>query len=153
MKMNQNDCVILLAEDDPNDVLLIQRALQRSNIVNPLQVVRDGADAVAYLNGDLQYGDRERYPLPVLLLMDLKMPRKSGLEVLEWLRQQTGGLRRLPVVVLTSSNQSLDINRAYDLGANSYLVKPAGFDSLLELVKNLDMYWLILNEKPELSGS
>jgi len=151
--MNQNDCVILLAEDDPNDVLLIQRALQRSNIVNPLQVVRDGADAVAYLNGDLQYGDRERYPLPVLLLMDLKMPRKSGLEVLEWLRQQTGGLRRLPVVVLTSSNQSLDINRAYDLGANSYLVKPAGFDSLLELVKNLDMYWLILNEKPELSGS
>jgi len=152
MKMNQNDCVILLAEDDPNDVLLIQRALQRSNIVNPLQVVRDGADAVAYLNGDLQYGDRERYPLPVLLLMDLKMPRKSGLEVLEWLRQQTGGLRRLPVVVLTSSNQSLDINRAYDLGANSYLVKPAGFDSLLELVKNLDMYWLILNEKPELSG-
>ena len=97
--MNQNDCVILLAEDDPNDVLLIQRALQRSNIVNPLQVVRDGADAVAYLNGDLQYGDRERYPLPVLLLMDLKMPRKSGLEVLEWLRQQTGGLRRLPVVV------------------------------------------------------
>ena len=153
MKMNQNDCVILLAEDDPNDVLLIQRALQRSNIVNPLQVVRDGADAVAYLNGDLQYADRERYPLPVLLLMDLKMPRKSGLEVLEWLRQQTGGLRRLPVVVLTSSNQSLDINRAYDLGANSYLVKPAGFDSLLELVKNLDMYWLILNEKPELSGS
>jgi len=152
MKMNQNDCVILLAEDDPNDVLLIQRALQRSNIVNPLQVVRDGADAVAYLNGDLQYGDRERYPLPVLLLMDLKMPRKSGLEVLEWLRQQTGGLRRLPVVVLTSSNQSLDINRAYDLGANSYLVKPAGFDSLLELVKNLDMYWLILNEKPELNG-
>ena len=108
---------------------------------------------MAYLNGDLQYGDRERYPLPVLLLMDLKMPRKSGLEVLEWLRQQTGGLRRLPVVVLTSSNQSLDINRAYDLGANSYLVKPAGFDSLLELVKNLDMYWLILNEKPELSGS
>ena len=151
--MNQNDCVILLAEDDPNDVLLIQRALQRSHIANPLQVVRDGADAVAYLNGDLQYADRERYPLPVLLLMDLKMPRKSGLEVLEWLRQQTGGLRRLPVVVLTSSNQSLDINRAYDLGANSYLVKPAGFDSLLELVKNLDMYWLILNEKPELSGS
>jgi CheY-like chemotaxis protein len=152
MKMNQNDCVILLAEDDPNDVLLIQRALQMSNIANPLQVVRDGADAVAYLNGDLQYADRERFPLPVLLVMDLKMPRKSGLEVLEWLRQQSGGLRRLPVVVLTSSNQSPDINRAYDLGVNSYLVKPAGFDSLVELVKNLDMYWLILNEKPELSG-
>jgi len=83
--------------------------------------------------------------------MDLKMPRKSGLEVLEWVRRQPG-LKRLPIIVLTSSNQSPDINRAYELGANSYLVKPAGFDSLLDLVKNLDMYWLILNEKPELDG-
>ena len=79
------------------------------------------------------------------------MPRKTGLEVLEWVRQQPG-LKRLPIIVLTSSNQSPDINRAYELGANSYLVKPAGFDSLLDLVKNLDMYWLILNEKPELGG-
>src|SRR5436189_6194541 len=150
--MSVREGVILLAEDDPNDVLLVQRALQRNHVANPLQVVRDGEEALAYLSGAGTFADRERYPLPVLLLMDLKMPRKSGLEVLEWLRQQTGGLRRLPVVVLTSSNQSLDINRAYDLGANSSLVKPAGFDSLLELVKNLDMYWLILNEKPELDG-
>jgi len=149
--MNERECIILLAEDDENDVLLVQRAFQKSNIANPLHVVRDGEEAVAYLSGKLQYADRNRYPLPVLLLMDLKMPRRSGLEVLAWLRQQPG-LKRLPVVVLTSSNQSPDINRAYDLGANSYLVKPAGFDSLVELVKNLDMYWLILNEKPELSG-
>ena len=149
--MNPRECVILLAEDDVNDVLLVQRAFQKSSIANPLQVVRDGEEAVAYLRGNLQYADRDRYPLPVLLLMDLKMPRRSGLEVLVWLRQQPG-LKRLPVVVLTSSNQSPDINRAYELGANSYLVKPAGFDSLVQLVKNLDMYWLILNEKPDLSG-
>ena len=149
--MNERECIILLAEDDENDVLLVQRAFQKSNIANPLHVVRDGEEAVAYLSGELHYADRDRYPLPVMLLMDLKMPRRSGLEVLAWLRQQPG-LKRLPVVVLTSSNQSPDINRAYDLGANSYLVKPAGFDSLVELVKNLDMYWLILNEKPELSG-
>ena len=142
----------MLAEDDPNDVLLIQRAFQRNHVANPVQVVRDGDEALAYLRGQAPFADRERHPLPVLMLMDLKMPRKSGLEVLEWVRQQPG-LKRLPIIVLTSSNQSPDINRAYELGANSYLVKPAGFDSLLDLVKNLDMYWLILNEKPELDGS
>ncbi len=150
--MSVRDEVILLAEDDPNDVLLIQRAFQRNLVSNPVQVVRDGNEAVAYLSGQAPFADRERHPLPVLMLMDLKMPRKSGLEVLEWVRQQPG-LKRLPIIVLTSSNQSPDINRAYELGANSYLVKPAGFDSLLDLVKNLDMYWLILNERPELDGS
>ena len=149
--MSVRDDVILLAEDDPNDVLLIQRAFQRNHVANPVQVVRDGEEALAYLSGQAPFADRERHPLPVLMLMDLKMPRKSGLEVLEWVRQQPG-LKRLPIIVLTSSNQSPDINRAYELGANSYLFKPAGFDSLLDLVKNLDMYWLILNEKPELDG-
>src|SRR6266436_2323319 len=149
--MSDRECVILLAEDDPNDVLLVQCAFQRNHVANPLQVVRDGEEALAYLSGTGTFADRERHPLPVLMLMDLKMPRKSGLEVLEWVRQQPG-LKRLPIVVLTSSNQSPDINRAYELGANSYLVTPAGFDSLLGLVKNVDMYWLILNEKPELSG-
>jgi CheY-like chemotaxis protein len=149
--MNKQDCVILLADDDPNDILLVQRAFQKLNLANPLQVVRDGEEAVDYLSGHLQYADRDRFPLPVLLLLDLKMPRKSGFEVLQWLRQQPG-LKRLPVVVLTSSNQHPDINEAFDLGANSYLVKPGGFDTLLELVKSLEMYWLILNEKPELRG-
>ena len=149
--MSVREGVILLAEDDANDVLLIQRAFQRNHVANAVQVVRDGDEALAYLSGQAPFADRERHPLPVLMLMDLKMPRKSGLEVLEWVRQQPG-LKRLPIIVLTSSNQSPDINRAYELGANSYLVKPAGFDSLLDLVKNLDMYWLILNEKPELDG-
>ena len=149
--MSVRDGVILLAEDDPNDVLSVQRAFQRNYVAIPVQVVRDGEEALAYLSGQAPFADRERHPLPVLMLMDLKMPRKSGLEVLAWVRQQPG-LKRLPIIVLTSSNQSPDINRAYELGANSYLVKPAGFDSLLDLVKNLDMYWLILNEKPELDG-
>src|ERR1051325_1780907 len=151
MKISVREGVILLAEDDPNDVLLIQRAFQRTHVANPMQVVRDGEEALAYLGGQGHVPDRDRHPLPVLMLMDLKMPRKTGLEVLEWVRQQPG-LKRLPIIVLTSSNQSPDINRAYEMAANSYLVKPAGFDSLLDLVKNLDMYWLILNEKPELGG-
>ena len=149
--MSVRDGVILLAEDDPNDVLSVQRAFQRNYVANPVQVVRDGEEALAYLSGQAPFADRERHPLPVLMLMDLKMPRKSGLEVLAWVRQQPG-LKRLPIIVMTSSNQSPDVNRAYELGANSCLVKPAGFDRLLELVKNLDMYWLILNERPELDG-
>jgi len=150
--VSSREYAVLLAEDDANDVLLIQRAFQKTNIANPLRVVRDGEEALAYLSGQEPYADRDRHPLPMLLLLDLKLPRKSGFEVLQWLRQQSS-LKRLPVVVLTSSNQNPDINKAFDLGANSYLVKPGGLDSLLELVKNLDMYWLILNEKPELGGA
>ena len=149
--MNPKEYVVLLADDDPNDVFLLQRAFQKTNIANPLRVVRDGEEAMAYLGGQGQYADRQLHPLPVLLLLDLKMPRKSGFEVLRWVRQQSG-LKRLPVVVLTSSNQNPDINKAFDLGANSYIVKPGGFDSLVEMVKNLNLYWLILNEKPQLRG-
>jgi DNA-binding response OmpR family regulator len=115
-------------------------------------VVEDGEMAVAYLSGQGQYADRNRYPLPALMLLDLKLPRKSGLEVLTWLREQPG-LKRLPVVVLTSSKESVDAGHAYDLGANSYLVKPVGFDTLLEMVKALGMYWFILNEKPDIQAA
>jgi CheY-like chemotaxis protein len=139
---------ILLIEDDPNDVLLTRRAFARLNILNPLHVVEDGDHAVAYLEGGGDYADRSRFPLPVLILLDLKLPRRSGLEVLAWMRGQPG-LKRLPVVVLTSSQESADINRAYDLGANSYLVKPVAFESLIEMARALNLYWLILNEKPE----
>jgi len=138
---------ILLVEDDPNDIFLIQRAFRRINLANPIQVVQDGEAAVLYLSGQETYADRDRYPFPILVLLDLKLPRRSGLEVLEWLRQQPK-LKRLPVVVLTSSRENSDLNRAYDLGANSYLVKPVAFDGLLEMVRSLNQYWLILNEKP-----
>ena len=146
--MNLPHYTVLLAEDNSTDALMVQRAFKKANLLNPVQVVDDGDKAVAYLAGDGPYADREKYPLPVLLLLDLKLPRRSGLEVLEWLRQQPA-IKRLPVVVLTSSKENADINRAYDLGANSYLVKPVDFDPLLEMVKTLGLYWVFMNEKPE----
>ncbi len=144
--------VILVVEDDPNDVLLIQRAFKKANILNPLKTVSNGDEAVAYLGGEGEYAGVEESPSPVLVLLDLKLPRRSGLEVLAWIRAQER-LRRLPVVVLTSSRETSDINKAYDLGANSYLVKPVGFDSLLDLVKSLELYWLILNQRPEIPAA
>ena len=139
------DFVLMLVEDDPDHVLLIQRALAKANLVNPLRIVRDGDEAIAYLSGQGAYSDRNRYPIPSLILLDLKLPRKSGLEVLEWIRSDPA-LRVLPVVALTSSAETSDIERAYALGVNSYLVKPLGFEDLLDLVKSLGMYWMILNK-------
>lgn len=148
--MNNAQAPILLVEDNPDDVLLIQRAFRKANMPSLIQV-SDGDEAVLYLSGEQPYNDREQYPLPVLILLDLKLPRRSGLEVLQWLRQQPG-LKRLLVVVLTSSKESIDINCAYDLGANSYLVKPVAFNDLLDLVKTLNLYWLISSEKPEVQS-
>lgn len=149
--MKLTDFIMLLVEDDPNDILLIQRAFNKACLVNPLKVVRDGEEALNYLSGTGEFADRSRYPLPSLILLDLKLPRKSGLEILQWLRQQPS-LKHIPVIVLTSSKESSDVSRAYDLGANSYLVKPVGFEGLLELVKSIGMYWMILNKTPETSG-
>ena len=146
--MTMNSHTILLVEDDHNDVLLIKRAFQKVKIANPIIVLNDGEQAISYLSGREPYIER---PLPVLILLDLKLPRKSGHEVLEWLRQQQK-LRRLPVVVLTASSESSDINRAYDLGANSYLVKPVTFDALVEMVKTLNLYWLIFNRMAEVGN-
>ena len=140
---------MLLVEDSQNDVLLIERAVKQASLAASLAVARDGDAAVEYLSGAGPYADRQRHPLPILVLLDLKLPRRSGLEVLEWQRQQPG-LRRLPVAVLTSSNQMADVNRAYDLGANSYLVKPVAPGAMLDLVKLLGLYWLVVNEKPGL---
>ena len=142
---------ILIVEDNPTDVMLIRRAFAKANIGNPLQFVRDGDSAVQYLAGGEAYADRDTYPLPALVLLDLKLPRRSGLEVLQWLRS-TSPLRRLPVVVLTSSSQSQDVNRAYEFGANSYLVKPVEFDDLKEMVDKVHIYWIQLNTKPNLSA-
>jgi CheY-like chemotaxis protein len=136
---------VLLVEDDSNDVLLIRRAFRRAGLATHIDVVGDGDAAVAYL-ARAQTGGAPR-----LVLLDLKLPRRPGLEVLSWLRQQPG-LRRLPVIVLTSSRESADVNRAYDLGANSFLVKPVGFAALLEIVRTLELYWLRLNEAPELEA-
>jgi CheY-like chemotaxis protein len=149
--MNVSSQPILLVEDEENDVMLLQRAFRRAGMVNPLQVVRHGDDAVAYLEGTGVYADRAAYPLPVLVLLDLKLPRRTGLEVLEWVKGQMG-VKKIPIVVLTSSKNDSDVDRAYELGANSYLVKPVSFETLLELVKSLELYWLVLNERPKVTG-
>ena len=145
--MTVNAPTVLIVEDNPTDVMLIRRAFAKANVGNPLQIVNDGDAAVHYLAGDGAYGDRTQYPLPAVILLDLKLPRRSGFEVLQWLRAQSE-LLRLPVVVLTSSKQSQDINRAYDLGANSYLVKPVEFDDLKEMIGQVHIYWLDLNVTP-----
>lgn len=139
---------VLIVEDQDDDVALIRRAFKKSNIANPLQIVSDGESAIAYLEGTGPYADRDRFPLPVLVLLDLKLPRKSGLEVLQWMRERSF-IKRLPVVILTSSRESQDINKAYDLGVNSYLVKPVEFDDLRDLVARLHLYWFITNVKPD----
>ena len=141
---------ILLVEDNLDDVELIRRAFRPANVANPIHVVTDGEQALAYLSGDGEYAHRSRHPLPVLVLLDLKLPRRSGHEVLGWIRARKG-LRRLPVAILTSSRESDDVNRAYDLGVNAYLQKPVSFEALLELVRTLNLFWLILNEKPDLT--
>lgn len=133
---------ILLIEDNGNDVVLIKRALAKAKVANPLALVPDGDEAVAYLAGAAAGADGT---VPGLILLDLKLPRRSGLEVLQWLRQQPR-LQKIPVVALTSSREPGDINRAYELGVNSYLVKPANPDDLLTMVKALAQYWLQLNQ-------
>ena len=147
--MNGN--AILLVEDDSNDVLLIRRAFDRAGLSSPLHAVEDGEAAVQYLTGEGPYADRARHPLPAIMLLDLKLPRRSGLEVLAWVRG-VAELKRLPIVVLTSSRESVDVNGAYDLGANSYLVKPGSFDDLTRLVQAFDGYWMDWNENPEIKA-
>jgi CheY-like chemotaxis protein len=143
-----NQPVILLADDDENDLFLMRRSFDKAGIPGILKSVPDGAQAINYLKGEEPYSNREECPLPFLLLLDLKMPFKTGFEVLSWIRQQPG-LKRLLVVVLTSSSQTHDINRAYDLGANSYLVKPGSFEDLVSLAQQLRGYWLSVNRAPD----
>jgi CheY-like chemotaxis protein len=147
-----NDQTILLAEDDANDVMLIQRAFQKAGLRNVLKIVRDGDAAIKYLRGDGPYADRDQYPLPFLLLLDLKMPGTDGFEVLEWLRDESQ-LKRLLVVVLTSSNLQADVDRAYELGANSYLVKPVSFDEMVHLIQRFEIYWSEINRTPSSPGT
>jgi CheY-like chemotaxis protein len=145
--MTFEDFPILLVEDNSTDVLLIRRAFEKAKLANPLKVVSDGDAVVEYLSGEGAYADRKHFPLPVLILLDLKLPRRSGIEVLQWLRGQET-LRRIPVVMLTSSQHDRDINAAYDQGVNSYLVKPVLFDALTRMLQQVNLYWLMFNEKP-----
>jgi len=137
--------VILLAEDREDDVIIIRKAFAKTNFPYVLKVVGDGEQAIAYLKGEAPYDDRSRFPLPSLLLLDLKMPRKDGFEVLDWIRGQPEffGLR---VVVLTSSKLTSDINLAYERGASSFLVKPDAFENYVELTEFINGFWLQFNQ-------
>lgn len=137
---------ILLVEDNPDDAELIDYAFRKAGIANPLVTVTDGDAAVDYVGGTEAYADRTRHPRPELILLDLKLPRRSGFEVLSFIRGQQA-TRHTPVVVLTSSNQQDDIRRSYEHGANSYLVKPIGRDALIEMVRSLKAYWIKLNHE------
>ncbi len=136
---------ILLVEDNPDDAELVRYAFEKVAIGNPLVSLSDGDAAVDFLIGAGVYADRKRHPLPALILLDLKLPRRSGFEVLRFIRDQQA-TRHTPVVVLTSSNQQDDIRRAYEDGANSYLIKPVGRDALIEMVRSLNAYWIKLNQ-------
>jgi two-component system response regulator len=137
--------VILLVEDNPRDEALTLRALKKSNIVNDVVVTRDGVEALDYLLCTGAYADRETTVMPQLVLLDLKLPKVNGLEVLRKIRAEER-TRRLPVVIFTSSSEEEDMIKSYDLGANSYVRKPVDFEQFLEATKQLGLYWLVLNE-------
>ncbi len=144
-----DQALFLLVEDTDDDVLLIRRAFVQANILNPLQVVRRGEEAIAYLKGEGLYSNRAEYPLPDLVLLDLKLPGIDGFQVLRWIRQQPE-LKALRVVVLTSSDEIRDVNEAYKAGANSFLVKPVDFERFVEISQALKGYWIWLSRAPEI---
>jgi CheY-like chemotaxis protein len=135
---------ILVAEDEANDVFLMRQAFAKALSRAALQFVAHGEEALAYLRGKEPYANRQKFPFPAILLLDLKMPRMSGLEVLAEIRNDPG-LKRLTVVILTASDKQRDVDLAVELGANSYLVKPASLDQLASVLQRVEDYWLSLN--------
>jgi CheY-like chemotaxis protein len=142
-----SDNVILLVEDNPDDEALTLRALKKNNILNQVVVARDGAEALDYLFSTGKYAGRDVNLMPQIVLLDLKLPKVDGLEVLRQLRADER-TKLLPVVILTSSNEEQDRYRGYDMGANSYVRKPVDFNQFIEAVRQLGLYWLVLNERP-----
>jgi len=140
---------ILLIEDNPDDELLTIRALKKNNIVNDIIVKRDGVEALDYLFGTGSHSSIDSHEMPQLILLDLKLPKLDGLEVLKRIRGSEH-TRFIPIVILTTSNEQQDIMKSYEDGANSYIRKPVDFDQFVESVKQLGMYWLVLNEAPVL---
>jgi CheY-like chemotaxis protein len=137
--MNPN-LQILVAEDNEDDVFILQRALRKAGVANPMHVCPDGQEVLNYLKGEGPYADRAKYPFPRLLLLDLKMPRLSGLDVLRWLHEHPE-CNVIPKVVLTSSREPRDVSEAYRFGANAYLCKPASFEDLQRQLAAMQMFW------------
>lgn len=142
-----NGKVILLVEDNPSDIALTERALVRNNITNTLVVAQDGQEGLDYLFGAGQHAGRDVAALPVLILLDLKLPKVDGLDVLRQIRADAR-TRRVPVVILTSSREEQDVAAGYDLGVNSYIRKPVDFHQFTETIRQLGLYWLVINEAP-----
>ncbi len=143
--------IILLVEDNPDDEILTRRALKKNNIGNEVVVARDGAEALDYLFGMGPYEGRDLSVMPQVILLDLKLPKVDGLEVLKRLRANER-TSLLPVVILTSSKEQQDLVDGYDYGANSYIRKPVDFAQFVEAVRQLGLYWLVLNETPRQGG-
>jgi CheY-like chemotaxis protein len=145
--MNENQ-TILLVDDSENDICLVRIAFQTAELKNPIQEAHNGDEAVAYLQGEGPFADRAQFPLPALMLLDLNMPMRDGFEVLEWVRAQPG-LKRLTVIILTASLREEDVDRAFDLGANAFLVKPSSLEALTAIGRSL-RDWLGCTQFPQL---
>ncbi len=147
--MANNQVEILYVEDNPNDIELTLHAFQKNNIVNQIHVVRDGAEALDYLFGTGAYAARDLNARPKVILLDLKLPKVDGLDVLRRIKSDAR-TKTLPVVVLTSSREERDIVESYNLGVNSYIIKPVDFEQFTVAISQLGLYWLLLNEPPPL---
>jgi CheY-like chemotaxis protein len=141
---------ILLVEDEENDVFFMQQAMRKAGVANPIQVASNGQEAIDYFKGAGKFANREEFPLPCLVLLDLKLPNVMGLDVLKWIRQQPEVTAI--VVILSSSNEEADIATAYRLGANGYLVKPPDVSKLTEIAKSIKDFWLTQNTIPPLNS-
>jgi CheY-like chemotaxis protein len=143
-----NRGLILLVEDRPDETELMKQALHQAGVTNPLRVLSDGGEAMAYLSGQAPYHPRGAWPLPRLVLLDLKLPTRTGLEVITWMKADAR-LKRIPVIMVTSSREAADMEKAYSAGVNSYLVKPTSFRDFVDTVKITATYWINYNASPE----
>jgi CheY-like chemotaxis protein len=146
--MENTEVEVLLVEDNPSDAELTIRALKKNNLANKIYHVKDGAEALDFLFAQGNYSDRKVENIPKVILLDLKMPKLNGIEVLRVLKADLR-TKKIPVVVLTSSKEDPDIKECYGLGVNSYVVKPVNFDSFLKAVSDLGLYWLLINQSPK----
>lgn len=142
---------ILLVEDNPDDIELTMRALRKGKIGNNISVVRDGEEALDFLLHRGEYSDKEKFPIPGLILLDLNLPKRNGIEILRKIKAEPI-LKRVPVIMLTTSKRDEDIIQSYDLGVNSYIMKPVEFDKFIQTIKNIELYWVLTNTPPLLNG-
>jgi len=145
---DRNHGLIFLIEDRPDEIELMKQALHQAGVTNPLRMISDGAEAIAYFEGRDRYADRHTYPLPRLVLLDLKLPNRTGLDIVKWLKNDDR-LKRIPVILVTSSREVSDMEKAYSAGVNSYLVKPTSFRDFVETMKITATYWIHYNSSLE----